>query len=79
MFEAILITFPGDLLVLNQILASLNAGRYDDPNLLFLRAPEFTFTAKSRPVWTLDGEVAETGTSVVVRNLHESFRILLPE
>jgi len=65
--------------VLNRILTCLNAGRYDDPNLLFLRAPDFVFSSKSRPLWTVDGEVAETGNSVTVRNLHQSFRILLPE
>lgn len=79
MFEAILVTYPGDILVLNRILTCLNAGRYDDPNLLFLRAPEFVFYSKARPLWTVDGEVAETGNSVTVRNLHESFRIFLPE
>ena len=79
MFEAILVTYPGDILVLNRILTCLNAGRYDDPNLLFLRAPDFVFSSKSRPLWTVDGEVAETGNSVTVRNLHQSFRILLPE
>jgi YegS/Rv2252/BmrU family lipid kinase len=79
MFEAILVTYPGDILVLNRILTCLNAGRYDDPNLLFLRAPDFVFSSKSRPLWTVDGEVAETGNSVTVRNLHQSFRIFLPE
>ena len=78
-FEALLISYPGDILVLNQILTSLNAGRYDDPNLLFLRASEFTFTSKERPVWTLDGEIAETGSSVRIRNLHSAVRMIMPE
>lgn len=78
LFEALLIPYPGDLLVLNRVLTSLNAGRYDDPDLLFLRASEFTFSSKERPAWTLDGEVAEPGNSVRVRNLHSAVRFLLP-
>ena len=79
LFEALLIPFPGDLLVLSRVLSSLNAGRYDDPDLLFLRASDFHFSSKSRPVWTLDGEIAETGNSVRVRNIHNAIRVIMPE
>ena len=78
LFEALLIPYPGDLLIVSRILASLRAGRYDDPHLVFLRASEFTFSSRERPVWTLDGEVAEPGNSVRIRNLHNAVRIVLP-
>ncbi len=78
LFEALLIPYPGDILVLNRVLSSLNAGRYDDPNLLFLRASEFRFSSKERPAWTLDGEVAEPGNSVQIRNLHAAVRFIMP-
>ncbi len=78
LFEALLIPYPGDILVLNRVLTSLNAGRYDDPNLLFLRSSEFRFSSKERPAWTLDGEIAEPGNSVLIRNLPEAVRILMP-
>ena len=78
LFEALLIPFPEDLLALNRVLTALSAGNYDDPSLLFLRAEYFDFKCKSQTKWTLDGEEADGGTSLRIRNIPDAVRIFVP-
>ncbi len=76
LFEALLIPFPPDLLVLNRILAALGTRHYDDPSLLFLRASKFTFSGAPDIKWTLDGEEAEGASSVEIRNIHNAVSLI---
>lgn len=75
-FEALLIPFPEDLLVLNRILTALRIHHYDDPSLHFLRASSFTFEGAPDMTWTLDGEAAEGRQSVEIKNIHNAIQLV---
>ena len=77
LFESLLIPFPSDLLVLNQILAALRSKTYEDPHLIFLRASEFIFETHEDLHWTLDGEEAEGKPITVIRNLPGAISLML--
>ena len=74
-FEALLIPFPADLLILNRILTALRTHHYEDESLHFLRAASFLFEGTS-DVWTLDGEAAEVGSRVEIRNIHNAISLI---
>ena len=76
LFEALLIPFPADLLVLNRILSALSAHRYEDESLHFLRASSFSFEGSSDITWTLDGEAAEGSARVEIKNIHDAIRLI---
>lgn len=74
-FEALLIPFPADLLILNHILTALRTHHYEDESLHFLRAASFLFEGTS-DAWTLDGEAAEVGSRVEIRNIHNAISLI---
>jgi len=76
LFEALLIPFPADILALNRILAALGARSYDDPSLCFLRASSFLFEGDPDVTWTLDGEAAEAGSRMEIRNIRDAIRLI---
>ena len=76
LFEALFIPFPPDLIVLNQILAALRTRHYDDPSLHFLRASAFTFESGDDVTWTLDGEAADGGPVVEIRNIRNALWLI---
>ena len=76
LFEALLIPFPPDLLVLNQILSALTARNYDHPSLRFLRASRFVFEGVPHLKWTLDGEEAEGASVTEICNLPSAVTII---
>ena len=76
LFEALLIPFPPDLLVLNRILTALRTHCYDDPSLRFLRASSFIFDGAPYITWTLDGEAAEASGRVEIRNIHNAVHLI---
>ena len=76
LFEALLIPFPPDLLVLNRILTALRTHYYDDPAISFLRASSFVFEGSPEITWTLDGEAAEGSSRVEIRNIHNAIHLI---
>lgn len=76
LFEALLIPFPPDLIVLNRILTALRTCKYDDPSLIFLRASAFTFEGAPDITWTLDGEAAPGAPVTGIRNIHNAIRLI---
>jgi len=76
LFEALLIPFPEDLLVLNRILTALRFQNYEDPTLLFLRSSSFVFESEPHIKWTLDGESASAGSVTKIRNIHNAIEIM---
>lgn len=76
LFEALLIPFPPDLLVLNRILTVLRTHCYDDPSLYFLRASSFVFEGAPEITWTLDGEAAEGTSRVEIKNIHNAISLI---
>ena len=75
-FEALLIPFPADLLVLNRILTALRTRHYEDESLHFLRAASFLFEGSPDVTWTLDGEAAEGSAKVEIRNIHDAISLI---
>ena len=75
-FEALLIPFPPDLIALNRILTSLRMHHYEDESLHFLRASTFVFEGAPDVMWTLDGEAAEGGSRVEIRNIPNAIRLI---
>ena len=75
-FEALLIPFPADLLVLNRILNALRTHYYEDESLHFLRASSFVFEGGPDVTWTLDGEAAEGSSRMEIRNIHDAIRLI---
>ena len=76
LFEALLIPFPPDLLILNRILTALRTHCYDDPSLYFLRASSFVFEGAPEITWTLDGEAAEGTSRVEIKNIHNAISLI---
>lgn len=76
LFEALLIPFPPDLIVLNRILNALRTRHYEDESLHFLRASSFFFEGSPDVTWTLDGEAAEGGSRVDIRNIRNAIRLI---
>ena len=76
LFESLLIPFPADLIVLNQIISALSARRWDDPRLIFLRASSFVIEGDPLLPWTLDGEEAAGAPLLTVRNLPGAVRLV---
>ena len=76
LFEALLIPFPPDLLVLNRILTALRTHCYDDPSLYFLRASSIVFEGAPEITWTLDGEAAEGTSRVEIKNIHNAISLI---
>ena len=74
-FEALLIPFPADLIVLNRILNALRTHHYEDESLHFLRASSFLFEG-SPVTWTLDGEAAEGSSRTEIRNIHNAINLI---
>ena len=79
LFESLLIPFPSDLFVLNQILVALRTRDYDNPLLSFVRASRFVFETPAELSWTLDGEEAPGKPITVIRNLHSAVTLLTAE
>ena len=75
-FEALLIPFPPDLIALNRILTALRMHHYEDESLHFLRASSFVFEGAPDVMWTLDGEAAEGGSRVEIRNIPGAIRLI---
>ena len=75
-FEALLIPFPPDLLVLNSILNALSAHHYEDESLHFLRASSFIFEGSPDVTWTLDGEAADGSARVEITNIHNAISLI---
>ncbi len=75
-FEAILISFPPDLLAANRILNALRVYDYSDPALTFIRASSFTCENDPDLKWTLDGEEAECSPVVTVENVHNAITMI---
>ena len=75
-FEALFIPFPPDLIALSRVLNSLRTHYYDDASLHFLRASSFTFEGPADLKWTLDGEEADGGRLVEIRNIHNAVRLV---
>ena len=77
-FEVTLIKKPRNPIELNEIIASL-VNLVDDTNMVYsFKTSEIRITAKHEVPWTLDGEFGGDQTEVIIRNLCQAMRIMVP-
>ena len=75
-FETLLIPFPPNLGVLNQIIGALSSRSYEDPSLVFVRASSLTFEGAPELEWTLDGEEAVAVNPLTIQNIHNAVQLI---
>ncbi len=69
LFEVILVRRPTNAGELARILNSINTADFDSELFDFFKASEVTFSMKQPLPWSLDGEYAEGGETVTVKNI----------
>ena len=78
-FEIMMIRRPKDLIELTNIVNSMNSGRFDDKNFLFIQTNKINIEFDSPCPFTLDGEFGGDYTQMNIENLKERITIFLPE
>ena len=79
LFESLLIPFPEDILALRRILAALSGHDYGNPCLQFIRSSFFRVESDPDVCWSLDGEAAEGGGILEIRNIHDAMTLICGE
>lgn len=78
-FELLLIKAPKNAMELNECIRALTVQDYSSHMLTFRSAPRVRVVASPDMDWTLDGEHEVGHESVEVRNIHNAFRLMLPQ
>lgn len=76
LFEVMLIRTirsPNDL---NLVLGSLMNSEFNNKMFDFIRTPEVKFSVDQEMVWSLDGEEAQGGREIIIRNVHNAITII---
>lgn len=68
-FEIMLVKMPKNVLELNSMVVSLMSGKFDSELITFLHASQADFTCFEPIPWSLDGEYAEGGDRVEIKNI----------
>ncbi len=79
LFEVTLIREPKGLADLQATAAALIAGNTDSPMLEVFKADEIEIEAEEPLSWTLDGEYGGSPKKALIRNLHKSLKMTIPE
>lgn len=69
-FEVALIKKPKNIVELNRIVQALTSSNFDNGGVEFYKSSKITVYSNEGLKWTLDGEFAESGESVVIENIH---------
>ncbi len=77
--ELVMVRKPQRITDLSTLIPSLLAGKYDHPLLVYRHITHAVFHMPGDMPWSLDGERADAGTRVEIRNLHNAYRLMLPE
>jgi len=77
--EVLLIRNSTSLLELNQVVMNLTSGVYDSPLISFFSSSEMEISADKEMPWTLDGEYQPGSDKIIVKNIHNAVRIILPD
>lgn len=76
--ELLMVRKPRSITELSGLLPTVVAGKYDHPLLVYRHVQQAVFTMPEGLSWSLDGERADAGTRVEVKNLHHAYRLMLP-
>ncbi|MBQ7454906.1 MAG: YegS/Rv2252/BmrU family lipid kinase [Clostridia bacterium] len=76
--EVLLVRMPQRLSDLSSLALDLLSGAFEHPLLSFHSVREAVFHMPGPLPWSLDGERADAGETVRIRNLHHAYRLMLP-
>jgi len=76
--ELLMVRKPQHISELTGLLPAILAGSYDHPLLVFRHVEHAVFHMPEALPWSLDGERADAGLQVDIRNLHHAYRLMLP-
>lgn len=78
-FEVLLIRKPANILQFQNYIDAILKRDLNREGIEFFHARELTVTGGAGVAWTLDGEYAEGAESIVIRNLPQALRLVLPK
>ena len=79
LFEVMLIKSPKNILDLNSIIFALTTQSYADcDQITFFSSEKVEITAPPDMPWTLDGEYQEGTDKIVVENIYDAIRLMVP-
>ncbi|MBO4836319.1 MAG: YegS/Rv2252/BmrU family lipid kinase [Clostridia bacterium] len=78
MHELLMVRRPRSLNELSGLLPVLLAGNYEHPLLVYRHIKQAVFQMHSEIPWSLDGEKADAGIQVEIKNLHHAYRLMMP-
>ena len=76
LFEVILVRSPSNIAELAQIVQAVQNSNYTGKMFDFFRTGEISFDMFKPVAWSLDGERADSGRYVKIRNLHRALAIM---
>ena len=77
LFEVILVKYPNNLAETNRIVTGVLSNDFTGSMFEFFKAKDITFETEEDIDWSLDGEKAEGGKLVNIRNLHSAIEMYL--
>ena len=78
LFEILLVKLPKNLIELNNIIFALNNQDYSNNMITFLPASRAKICASPDMAWTLDGEFMNGSEKIVMQNIHDAIKIIVP-
>lgn len=78
LFEILLVRLPRNIIELNNIIFALNNHDYSGDMITFLSASHAEIFASAQMAWTLDGEFMNGSDKIVMQNIHDAIRIIVP-
>ena len=76
LFEVGLIKKPKNIAELNKIITALTTSKFENGGIEFYKASEITIESDEGLDWTLDGEYAKGGQSVVIKNINKAINFI---
>ena len=76
--ELLMVRKPRRIGDVSTLLPTVLLGKYDHPLLVYRHVSSAVFHMPEDMPWSLDGERADAGRRVEVRNLHHAYRLMLP-
>jgi len=78
LFEVILIKYPENPIEIGRIAHAITAGEFEDELITHFRCSEVSFSFDDPVPWMLDGELAEAGHEVVIKNIRSAIKVMVP-
>lgn len=77
LFEVILVKYPNNLADTNRIVTGVLSNDFTGNMFEFFKAKDISFETEEDTDWSLDGEKAEGGKNVHIRNLHSAIEMYI--